>query len=123
MALFYEGIVMRLVSVLAGLALLSLSVAAQQAPELNEKLLQEAFQGTLKDADSAKFRAIRYKMDAPEGWTMCGEVNAKNSYGGYAGFQPFYVMVFKLAAEPVEYSVVGMGKAAGEMCREALLKP
>jgi hypothetical protein len=95
---------------------------AQAAPELDEKLLQAAFQGELKDADSAKFRAMRYKMDTPEGWTMCGEVNAKNSYGGYVGFQPFYALVLKIDPGPVEYSVVGMGKAAGDMCREMGLR-
>ena len=113
---------MRLGFLLAGLAILSSAALAQTAPELDEKLLQAAFQSELKDADSAKFRALRYKMDTPEGWTMCGEVNAKNSYGGYVGFQPFYALVLKIDPEPVEYSVVGMGKAAGDMCREMGLR-
>ena len=37
---------------------------------------------TLKDPDSAQFQNI-------EGY--CGEVNAKNSYGGYIGFKKFYI--------------------------------
>lgn len=36
----------------------------------------------LKDADSAKFRNIYVKDKS----LVCGEVNAKNSYGGYSGF-------------------------------------
>lgn len=40
---------------------------------------------SLKDPDSAKFRAVRVKWD-----TVCGEVNAKNSYGGYVGYRRFY---------------------------------
>ncbi|MDH0520842.1 hypothetical protein [Achromobacter xylosoxidans] len=35
---------------------------------------------TLKDPDSAKFRNQK---------SFCGEVNAKNSYGGYTGFKRF----------------------------------
>jgi hypothetical protein len=77
----------------------------------------------LKDSDSAKFRGVMYKMHEPSVWTMCGEVNAKNSYGGYAGFQPFYAQALKIEPGPVEYSVVGVGKIAGQMCREVFLKP
>jgi hypothetical protein len=124
MVFSHQGFTMRLVFFLAGLAFLSsVAVAQSAAPDLDEKLLQAAFQGELKDSDSAKFRALRYKLDAPSIWTMCGEVTAKNSYGGYAGFQPFYAQVLFLAPGPVEYSVIGMGQSAGEMCREALLRP
>jgi hypothetical protein len=40
----------------------------------------------LKDPDSAKFRRIKVSED---GTLVCGEVNAKNSYGGYTGFTRF----------------------------------
>lgn len=43
-----------------------------------EKLVKEQ----LKDPDSAQFKDVKGK---------CGEVNAKNSYGGYTGFKRFYV--------------------------------
>lgn len=43
-----------------------------------EKLAREQ----LKDPESAKFQNIK---------GYCGEVNAKNSYGGYTGFKPFYL--------------------------------
>lgn len=39
----------------------------------------------LKDPESAKFRSVKVKWD-----TVCGEVNAKNSYGGYVGYRRFY---------------------------------
>lgn len=50
----------------------------------------------LKDPDSAKFRNefIR-KFTNPEGkaiFMVCGEINAKNSYGGYTGFTPYYYL-------------------------------
>lgn len=37
-----------------------------------------------KDPDSAKFRNIRVVRGS-----VCGEVNAKNSYGGYVGYKRF----------------------------------
>lgn len=44
----------------------------------------------LKDPSSARFREIvAYRTSAGD-TIICGEVNAKNSYGAYAGFEPFY---------------------------------
>lgn len=59
----------------------------------------------LKDADSAKYQwgsvERGYLKDAPiiggrayAGYVMHVEVNAKNSYGGYAGFQDFAFLFF-----------------------------
>lgn len=46
--------------------------------------------GELKDPDSARFRNFRvYKISELGTPRVCGEVNAKNSYGGYNGFTPF----------------------------------
>lgn len=43
----------------------------------------------LRDPLSAQYRNIR---PAPKHQNMvCGEMNAKNAYGGYVGFVPFYV--------------------------------
>ncbi|RKL15377.1 hypothetical protein BFJ72_g15351 [Fusarium proliferatum] len=44
--------------------------------------------GVLKDPDSARFRNVRLKAYF-DGAVVCGEVNAKNSYGGYGGFTKF----------------------------------
>ena len=53
----------------------------------------------LKDPESAKFQNIK---------GYCGEVNAKNSYGGYTGFKPFYlangIPVFQDADEKISFS-------------------
>jgi hypothetical protein len=44
---------------------------------------------TLKDPDSAKFDSL-VPGRAPDGRVfVCGWVNAKNSFGGYVGRQPF----------------------------------
>ena len=49
---------------------------------------EESVKARLKDAGSAQFRsvAIRQYKGAP---LVCGEVNAKNSFGGYGGYQKF----------------------------------
>jgi len=55
--------------------------------EVLSKVLQNVSYG-LKDPDSAKFRNVRFvKYNART--VVCGEVNAKNSYGGYVGFENF----------------------------------
>jgi hypothetical protein len=40
----------------------------------------------LIDPSSATFRNIRI---SPNRVAVCGEINAKNSYGGYVGYRPF----------------------------------
>lgn len=79
----------------AGMFLLVLAIALAGAygyrwylmSELRKPVLAE-----LNDPDSAKFRNER--LVSP--WTvsnsiLCGEMNAKNRMGGYAGFSAFYV--------------------------------
>lgn len=51
-----------------------------------------AVRHALFDAESARWRDVRVVVKAtPAGRmrTLCGEVNAKNRWGGYAGFQRF----------------------------------
>lgn len=48
----------------------------------------------LKDPDSAKFDGVRVFAFKAMGNTIemtCGNLNAKNSYGGYVGSKPFWV--------------------------------
>ena len=47
-----------------------------------------AVKNGLKDPDSATFRNVR-TVGTPDGIVVCGEYNAKNSYGGYVGFNRF----------------------------------
>lgn len=56
-----------------------------------KKLLASAISAvrdSLKDPASAQVRGARI-IRTPVGRVVCGEVNAKNSYGGYVGFTPF----------------------------------
>jgi hypothetical protein len=49
---------------------------------------QDRVRASLKDPDSAKFQDLRV-VDYAGGKVVCGEVNAKNSYGGYVGYKQF----------------------------------
>ncbi|MEE2915740.1 MAG: hypothetical protein VYB32_01560 [Pseudomonadota bacterium] len=44
---------------------------------------------SLRDPDSAQFRSVR-KCTKAQG--IAGEVNAKNAYGGYTGYQRFILL-------------------------------
>jgi hypothetical protein len=66
-------------------------VAQSQAAE-------EAVRNSLKDPDSAMFRGITVYRDG----MVCGQVNAKNSMGGYVGFKLFMVRDGKIAIDDDE---------------------
>jgi hypothetical protein len=53
-------------------------------------IMQGLVANLLKDPAAAQFRNVQLKGLA-QGKAMCGEINAKNSYGGYVGFRPFAV--------------------------------
>lgn len=59
-------------------------IAARQAQEQTAMAL---VRGVLKDPESAIFSDLIHSWDT----ALCGKVNAKNSYGGYAGKQRFIV--------------------------------
>lgn len=94
-----------LIALLAGCASppRAVSVAETKAPEEprfkvpitseQEQIAKAAVAGMLKDPESARFQGIYGMQRAghPEVTSICGEVNAKNSYGGYAGFSRFLV--------------------------------
>jgi len=49
----------------------------------------EAVKRKLRDPNSAEFRKVNAYEPAANALVVCGEVNAKNGSGGYAGFEPF----------------------------------
>ena len=55
-----------------------------------------------KDPDSAKFRNVKVLVDG-DSRTVCGEVNAKNSYGAYVGYTKFYATLvdFGKGTDPI----------------------
>jgi len=71
----------------------------QQRIHAIEKYLTDALLKDFKDPDSAKFRHLaNYRSyiilnngeQSTIGYTLCGEVNAKNSMGGYVGYRKFW---------------------------------
>ncbi|QDH70866.1 hypothetical protein [Marilutibacter alkalisoli] len=72
------------------LATAAATVFAQDADPFVARA-QESVKRELKDPSSAQFRDVaRYRNDGRD--VLCGEVNAKNSYGGYVGFRSFLVV-------------------------------
>jgi hypothetical protein len=47
----------------------------------------------LRDPDSAKFGALSEGTGSSGLRTVCGEVNAKNGFGGYTGMAPFIYLI------------------------------
>lgn len=64
----------------------------------------------LKDPDSAKFdwRGEGWNK-TKKGWVICGRVNAKNSYGGYTGYQQFRMRVVNGVSDGSWMAPPGLG--------------
>jgi hypothetical protein len=79
---------------------------------------QEAVERKLKDPSSAQFRHMFFHMaklngkDAP---ISCGEVNSKNSFGGYNGYQR-YISAGTPELTYLEEEVADFSKAWKIMC-------
>ena len=57
-----------------------------------------------KDPYSARFEQLRYNHEEGGPYSVCGTVNAKNSYGAYAGAVPFYGLLLAMeGANPVVF--------------------
>jgi hypothetical protein len=82
-------------TLIAALALASTTLSAEM-PKDPAKWGREAktkLSHALKDAPSARWARLFVSSWSWKGErypTLCGEVNAKNSYGGYTGFKRFY---------------------------------
>ncbi|WP_409693651.1 hypothetical protein [Limnobacter sp.] len=81
-------------TVVTALTLSGCGPKAPKEPPLEEKIskvVEEAVKLKLKDPDSAQFRNVYVKKILTEenSYAVCGELNAKNSMGGYVGFKPF----------------------------------
>ncbi len=50
---------------------------------------KQAVRSKLKDPDSADFRNVFFHRGSDDIPVICGEVNSKNSFGGFGGFQKF----------------------------------
>jgi hypothetical protein len=86
-------------------ALLPVVALAQVRPatEAEIALVQKALEAHLTDPESMRLRNVRAgplekfnleEVDGDGAYTVCGEVNAKNRFGGYAGFHVFFADYF-----------------------------
>ncbi len=79
-------------------------------------MVQQLVRNALKDGDSAKFR---------NQWELCGEVNAKNSFGAYTGFQRFIASKEKIYFENEynsdSYSISAFNQVWNTDCKKVLL--
>lgn len=98
--------------------------SALVATEYNEKALIEKSKkqllNQLKDPDSAKFRNISVKDKT----LVCGEVNAKNSYGGYTGFTFFYSHISAVdgTLETIIRDSDGKYNIGGVLCKQITIE-
>lgn len=77
-----------LILAIAIFAIFSFGIYAQMTGSAPQETAREYLTGELKDADTAKFRMIRKTSSG----AICGEVNAKNSFGAYTGYKRFYAI-------------------------------
>jgi len=74
---------------LAGITIIS-AVLLAGCESGDIKMAKETVASELRDPDSAQFRNIIESKENEWGVvTVCGEVNGKNAYGGYVGYQRF----------------------------------
>jgi hypothetical protein len=60
--------------------------AEQESKASETARLSEKVSNTLKDPGSAQFRNLELNVERK---VLCGQVNAKNAFGGYVGFRRF----------------------------------
>lgn len=99
--------------------------------ETAKTLAEQAIIEKLKDPESARFKSAtplvkmlyNYSPAATREaiWGMCMEVNAKNSLGGYTGFQWWYVK-FRDSKPITNAGTLGVGQGDYD-CRRALKSP
>lgn len=61
----------------------------------------------LKDPGSAQFQELSILENSAGDTVVCGEFNARNSYGGYVGFQKFGVLANTYTTEIYELKRIG----------------
>lgn len=95
-----------LLYICASCAAVAADLTLQQKKDLYVMEMQDRVRAQLKDPDSAEFRAGHFS-EKGGAKVVCGEVNSKNSFGGFTGFQRF------IAAGNLVFLEENM--AAGEM--------
>lgn len=93
---------MRLAAIALALLTLSFHASAHEDLDGSYDALALAYQGTveasitdkLRDPKAAQYRNMRLVDHGRGKVSICGEVNARNGYGGYGGFEPFALTAY-----------------------------
>lgn len=83
---------------------------AYEAGQRDIAELKIAMEDRLKDSESARFKKVVILDDG----ATCGQVNSKNSFGAYSGFEPF--MAMKLSTG--KFYVIDVGEASRSVCKD-----
>lgn len=75
----------------------------------------ESVKNKIKDPDSARFRSVYFHQGTDGIPVTCGEVNSKNSFGGYTGYQRF-VSAGKPELTWLEEQVSDFGAVWSRLC-------
>lgn len=89
---------MRLAALVLALLTLSFPALAEEDTDgtlselsiAHKAMIDVLVTGKLRDPRSAQFRNVRMIVNGGTS-VVCGEVNARNGYGGYNGFEPFSI--------------------------------
>lgn len=73
----------------------------------NQRMARQWVEARLKDKSSAEFRNQK---------GFCGEVNAKNSYGGYSGFERFIAANESMVVQEKDMAIGEFDKAWSQVC-------
>lgn len=92
----------------------------------NEEMIKNEamtkIKSVLKDPDSAKFQNLEIVTNSKSQESVCGEVNARNSFGGYTGFSKFSYTGGSAAILDENSDVIHQYKLAGCAGPEAELE-
>jgi hypothetical protein len=90
----------RIIALLVGVTALSACVATTPVPVTPttpsasaRNIAINAIREPLRDPESLQTRNITGYRTSLGDTIVCGEYNARNGFGGYAGFRPFYVRI------------------------------
>ncbi|SDS03803.1 hypothetical protein SAMN05216198_1039 [Halopseudomonas litoralis] len=102
---------MKRLAFLFGVLMAPMLLQAAELSAEDERALRSALDEHLRDADSAKFKDLKYGAEG----SFCVKVNAKNAYGAYAGYSPF--MGMKLQSGKF-FILKGGSSAVEQVCRQ-----
>ncbi|WP_124919310.1 hypothetical protein [Burkholderia cepacia] len=80
----------------------------RQASKAELTSITTKIKSVAKDPDSVRVRNVVARRDDDGLVKFCGELNAKNSYGGYTGFRPFSAFAAKNGARVTFVEVFGI---------------